>query len=109
MDQPCVTVEGTTVTGHKCKVSTKQYCPITYDGAAETCKNKSFPAGIKRLAGDKCYKESDCLSNQQKNGYCLGKAAGTACTDHSECDVGLICTDQGSTTKTCKPAKKDKE
>ena len=108
MDGPCVTIEGTTVTGHKCKVST-QYCPVTYDADPTTCANKSYPASIKRLAGEKCYKESECLSNQQKNGYCLGKAEGTACLDHTECDVGLICTDANSTTKTCKQAKKEKE
>lgn len=42
-------------------------------------------------AGMQCSSTSQCIESTCTNGVCVGTASGKACTDTTQCDVGLYC------------------
>lgn len=56
----------------------------------------------KKLPGELCVENEECLGRQCVGGECKGIAQGGECTTHDQCDVGLICS---AGTSLCAPQK----
>ena len=75
-----------------CDNSTAAYCDVTGTITNNyTCAlSPPYPQRV-QYPGERCFENSDCITQSCVDSYCQGQNAGGSCTRNADCNVGYYC------------------